>query len=164
MGTRDGNGVISTGRKLVVLSATPTLDTLAYASGDSLHTTVMTFNNVNPNGAGASLSGTVRGLTIIDKDAQGIALELWLYDTAITPAAANNAHSISDADAAHCLGIISVPSANWFASALNKIGSVYTIDLPFQTADGKLYGHMVTRGTPTYTASGLVVNLLVTDD
>lgn len=146
----------------VKITVTPVLDTSAYISGDSLHTAVLTFAGAARANGG---SGTVRGLVIVDKDVQSKAGELWLFDTAVTPAAANAAHSISDADAAHCLGVISFGAA-YFASALNSIASTYGELLRYNcaAADTALYGILVTRSTPTYTASGLNVSLLVAQD
>lgn len=142
----------------VVVSATPTLDTSIYASGDSLHTTVISFANAVRATGG---TGTIRKMVIIDKDVQSIALELWLFSATVTPAAANAAHSISDADAALCIGVI--PSGTYYASALNSI-AVSSPTLPILVAATTLFGILVTRGTPTYTASGLTIALQISQD
>jgi len=153
----DGQGALWTRRPpVVVVSVTPTLDTSIYASGDSLHTTVLSFANAVRVTGG---SGYVDKLVVVDKDLQSIAGELWLFSASVTPAAANAAHSISDADAALCVGVI--PFGPYYASALNSVSVSKDIRLPFTVAATTLFGILVTRGTPTYTASGLVVSLQI---
>lgn len=143
---------------VVTVSATPTLDTSIYASGDSLHTTVISFASAVRTTAG---TGTVRKMVVLDKIAQSIALELWLFSATVTPAAANAAHAISDADAALCIGVI--PSGTYYASSNNSI-SVTSPALPITCAATTLFGILVTRGTPTYGASDLVVSLVIEQD
>lgn len=153
----DGQGALWVRQPpLVVVSATPTLDTLIYASGDSLHTAVLSFANAVRVSGG---SGVVDKLIVVDKDLQSAAGELWLFSASVTPAAANAAHSISDADAALCVGVI--PFGTYYASALNSVSVAKDIRLPFTVAATTLFGIAVTRGTPTYTASGLVVSLQI---
>lgn len=155
----DGQGVLYTRKPpLLVVSATPTLDTVIYASGDSLHTAVLSFASAVRVSAG---SGVIRKVVVVDKDLQSAAGELWLFSATVTPAAANAAHSISDADAALCVGVI--PFGTYYASALNSI-SVASPALPITCAATTLFGILVTRGTPTYTAAGLVVTLVIEPD
>lgn len=153
----DGQGALWTRRPpLVVVSATPTLDTAIYASGDSLHTAVLSFANAVRVSGG---SGVVDKLIVVDKDLQSAAGELWLFSASVTPAAANAAHSISGADAALCVGVI--PFGTYYASALNAVSVAKDVRLPFVVAATSLFGILVTRGTPTYTAAGLVVSLTI---
>lgn len=155
----DSQGALWTRRPApVVVSATPTLDTAIYASGDSLHTTVISFASAVRATGGA---GTVRKLIVIDKDLQSVAGELWLFSATVTPAAANAAHSISDADAALCIGVI--PFGTYYASALNSV-AVSSPALPFTVAATTLFGIAVTRGAPTYTAAGLTIALHIDQD
>lgn len=153
-----GGVALPVGNKSTEITVTPTLDTSAYASGDSLHTTVITFANAVGVSAG---SAVVDKLVISDHDVQSAAGELWLFNATVTPATANAAHSISDADADKCIGVI--PFGPYFASALNSI-SVAKPGLPIKCAATSLFGILVTRGTPTYTASGLVVTLQISQD
>jgi hypothetical protein len=150
---------VPVGNKTAVLSASPTLDTSAYASGDCLHTSVISFANAVAVSGG---TGTIVKLTVIDADLQSAAGELWLFSATVTPAAANAAHSISDGDAALCVGVI--PFGPYYASALNSVSVNSSISLPFSCAATTLFAIAVTRGTPTYTASGLTIKLLVAQD
>lgn len=153
----DGQGALWVRQPpLVVVSATPTLDTLIYASGDSLHTAVLSFASAVRVTGG---SGVVDKLIVVDKDLQSAAGELWLFSASVTPAAANAAHSISDADAALCVGVI--PFGTYYASALNSVSVAKDVRLPFTVAATSLFGLLVTRGTPTYTAAGLTVSLTI---
>lgn len=155
----DSQGVLWTRTPAsIVVSVTPTLDTLIYASGDTLATAVLSFANAVRISGG---SGRVRKLVVIDNDLQSAAGELWLFSATVTPAAANAAHSISDADAALCVGVI--PFGTYYASALNSV-SVASVDLPINCAATTLFGIAVTRGTPTHTASGLTFALHIQPD
>jgi len=159
LGRVDSQGALLARRTpSVIVSASPTLDTAIYASGDSLHTAVISFASAVRLSGG---TGRVRKLVVIDKDLQSAAGELWLFSATVTPAAANAAHSISDADAALCVGVI--PFGTYYASALNSI-SVASPDLPINCAATTLFGILVTRGTPTYTAAGLTVALQIDTD
>jgi hypothetical protein len=146
----------------MVASVTPTLDTAAYATGDSLSAADLDFTDVVDNNGG---SGRVKKLIVVDNDAQAGPLELWLFTAAVSPAAANAAHSITDGEAATCVGVISVVAANYFASALNAVAHV-DVDLPFvcASAANDLFGVIVSRSNKTYTASGLTFKLLVERD
>lgn len=150
---------------MTAITVTPTLDTSAYVSGDCLHTAVIEFVNafgtLHAAGPG-QLQGWVDKLTIIDKDKQAAAGELWLFNSSVTPAAANAAHSISDADAAKCVGVI--PFGAYYDSALNSVSFAKNINLSVVSLSTSLWGILVTRGTPTYTASGLVVTIELTQD
>ena len=138
------------------ISAVPVLDTAAYASGDCLHTAPIHFTIL---GSGA-FSGFVEKMVVVDGAVQSAALELWLFDTSPTPAAANAAHSISDADAAHCIGVIY--SGAYAASALNSVSVAKGLNLAVSAAGREIYGILVSRGTGTYGVSDLVVTLEIT--
>lgn len=155
----DGQGALWTRRPAALVpTVTPTLDTAIYAAGDTLATAVLSFANAVRISGG---SGRVRKLVVVDRDAQSAAGELWLFSATVAPAAANAAHSISDADAALCVGVI--PFGTYYASALNSV-SVTSVDLPITCAATTLFGILVTRGTPTHTAGGLSVTLAIDPD
>ena len=154
----DGTDIVrvNAGSPEVVVSATPTLDTSIYASGDSLHTAVITFTGAVGRSGGY---GKVKKMVVVDASAQTAAFELWLFSATVTPAAANSVHSISDADAALCVGVIA--SGTYFASALNSVCVTKGVDLDFKVAGTSLFGILVTRSTPTYLAGSLTVSLQI---
>ena len=119
-----GDEALHVAQPFVAVTATPLLDTSAYASGDALHVTTMKFAEC----FGDSRSGYVEKMVIVDNAVQSQPCELWLFRGPITSAAANAAHSISDADAAKCVGVIS--SGAYFASALNSVSVAKGINLP----------------------------------
>ena len=155
MGTGAGAATLSVGQPGVVVSATPTLDTSAYAAGDCLHSAVIAFANA----VGTNLTGYIEKMVIVDALGQSAACELWLFSASVTPAAANAAHAISDADALLCIGVI--PSGTYYASSNNSVSVAKGVNLAIKTAATTLYGILVTRGTPTYGASSLTVSLLI---
>ena len=156
-GVANGTGMAVT-QPGTVVSATPTLDTSAYAIGDCLHTAVIEFANALP----ASHTGFVEKMVIVDALAQSQPCELWLFKSTVAPATANAAHSISDADALLCIGVIS--SGPYYASALNSVSIAKALSLAINTTGTSLFGILVTRGTPTYGAGSLTVSLLITAD
>lgn len=138
--------------KRAVASVTPTLDTAAYAAGDAL-ATVMTF-------AGLPQRGYIDRLTVIDLGKQDAAGELWLFDAAVTGAAANAAHDVSDADLAHCVAVI--PFGPYYDASDNSVSVAKGVDCAYDTGDtgtGTLYGIAVTRGTPTYADGDLTITI-----
>ena len=143
----------------LVVTVTPTLDTNVYASGDCLHTAVMTFANAARVSGG---SGVIQKLVVVDADLQSAAGELWLFSETVTPAAANAAHSISDADAALCIGVI--PFGPYYASALNSVSVAKGVNLAYKVAATSLFAIAVTRGTPTQSATGLTFSLFFARD
>lgn len=146
---------------VVEVTATPTIDTAIFASGDILHSTIITFSGaVRANGG----TGTIVGFSVFDYDLEQSPLELWLFSSSVTIPAANAAWSVSDADAANCLGVL--PSGVYYASALNAVATANPVH-PFKAGAGttSIYGALVTRGTPTYTnATDIKVGLLIAQD
>jgi hypothetical protein len=144
-----------------VISVTPTLDTSAYASGDTLFDSTAVASAVRVSAGRAVL----QSITVIDKDDQGVALDLFVFDSSVTFGTANAAPSISDADAAKCLGFAQVLAADYIDVGGAKIACVKNIGLPLEAASGTtLYIAAITRGTPTHTASGLVIRIGLLQD
>ena len=111
-------------------------------------------------------TGTIPRVLFVDYDLQAISGELWLFDTA--PAGLpddNAAFTITDADAARCIGV--VPFNTYYASALNCVSpGVPLTPIVFQCAAASrdLYGAFVTRGTPTYVTAHPTFRLVVWQD
>jgi hypothetical protein len=152
------------GGNTTAIDVVPTLTVHAtYVSGDFVGTssTAMEF----PNAARVSTgTGVVQSATLVDYAAQSIAAELWLFDTAVTPPTDSAAWSISDADAARCIGVIAFQ--NYFASALNSIsnGVIPNGGLGFKSSGTSLWGCLVTRGAPAYASGDLTVRLIIIQD
>ncbi len=158
------NNLGAVGGHTACIDVVPTLTVHAtYATGDYVGTsaTPMTFTNAARVNAG---TGIIVGAVLIDYAIQSIAGELWLFDTAITPPNDSAAWSISDADAARCLGVI--PFNTYYASALNSVCPIGGLTIAFQTlpASKNIYGCFVTRGAPAYASGDLTFRLRVLQD
>ncbi len=132
--------------------STPTLTVAgAYVTGDYIgpSTTPASFTSVVRTSGGA---GVLESIVITDKvTTAAVALELWLFNQTFTAPTDNAAWSISDADAANCIGVIPLSAANWYASSLNKVFTLPAIALPFNVAVTTLFYALVARGsTPTW--------------
>ena len=127
--------------------------------------TPMTFAGCAAENGG---SGKVTACLFVDGDLQGIVAELWLFDQ--LPAGFpldNAAWTVTDATAKYCIGVIPLPAASYYASALNSVClGVPAAPLAFKcTANSTaLYGAFVTRGTPTYTTAVPFFRLYITQD
>jgi hypothetical protein len=140
-------------------TVTPTLTVHAtYVAGDYVGTSgvPMTFAGVARVNGGTFVPSS---LIVIDRAAQSVPGELWLFDAAVTPPADSAAWSISDADAAHCIAVI--PASNYYASALNSVGFGGSTRLCKAAAGTtSVFGCWVTRGAPAYADQDLTFVLL----
>lgn len=147
-----------------VVPVTPVLTVAgAYIAGDyiGMSSVPMTFANALRLPGG---SGIVYSCVLIDRALQSKGLELWLFDSTVTPPADNAAWTITDADAAKCIGVISLDT--YFASAANSITEAANIGLAFELPAGSvnLFGCLVSRGTPTYASLDITIKLGILQD
>ena len=150
----DGAGGDLSFAQAVVLSATPTLDTSIYASGDSLWSSVLAIANAVRSAGG---TGQLVKVVITDYAAQSAPLDLLFFNASLAIAAANAAHSITDAElAAKALGHISIVAGDYISNGANSVATKL-ITFPYSCAATTLYIAGVTRGTPTYAAGSLVL-------
>lgn len=146
-----------------VSNVTVTVDTSIYAAGDSLSTAAIDFQV-------QAMKGLIRSVTIVDPDhntAANLAGNLWLFAGAVTPAAANAAHDITDAHAAKCIGIIPVVAGDAQLSASNTVASAklaqplpYSLEeLPSGASvaahEMHIYGIYVVGATPTFAGASV---------
>ena len=139
--------------RTVIVEARPTLDTSAYASGDTLFDRLaLTVPRCQD-----ALRGTLKGVTILDKDDQGAAIDLYLLKGNVAFGTANAAPSISDADGEAILGYVPVTASKDLGGC--RFGQTDAA-VGFSLAAGEaLYLAAVVNGTPTHTAAGLVIRL-----
>ncbi len=147
-------------------SANPVLTVAAsYASGDYVGTSnqVWLFPGAfRPGGPG---TGILHSALLIDKAAQSISTELWLFSQPVAVPADSAAWDITDANAQFLLGVI--PFSTYYASASNSVAPVAGLGLPVWATgqgDTNLYGGVVTRGAPSYTTGDLTVVLAILAD
>lgn len=146
------------GRVHRVFSATPTIDTNIYASGDLLGTK-LSFSGAGQRGDGVAAGGIVRSVLITDLAAQGADIDVVLFnaDPSGTTFTNNAAFDLADADIAKVVGVAQVTTDAAFND--NGVSFAHNLYIPFNVAAGNiLYGALVVRATPTYaTAADLVV-------
>lgn len=125
----------------------PTLSTSpAYTAGDVLFDTVALQSAIK--------IGTIKGITIVDKDDVGENLDLYLFKSSVSLGTANSAPNISDVNADEIIGVLSNISAS------KDIGGVrvasYEFNLSFDVVEsGTLYVAGITTTAFTHTASGI---------
>jgi hypothetical protein len=137
-----------TGRTHATLSASPTVDTAIYASGDLIGGKLSFTSAVLASAGG----GEILNCLLADQAKQDAEIDLVLFDadptgTTFTDQAALD---IADADLTKIIGIYRFSDYADFAD--NAIAQV-TLASGFKLASGTtLFGALVSRGTPTYVA------------
>jgi hypothetical protein len=145
------------------VSVTPTITTTAYTTG------FVVGGKLSFLGAARTKTktGWVVSAAIADKSTTTSDMELWLYDTDLAAAVANNtAFAPTVADNLNCIGIISFGSATRFAASANGMKVTTFSPIPFLIPTGTtLYGVLVVRGTPTFVGtSDLTITLGISQD
>jgi len=148
------------GGGVLLISQTPTISTSAYTAKDAVGGKLTFASAARWSGAG----GLIVGLSIDDLDQERAPLELVLFNQDFTASSDNAVFDPSDADLANLIAVI--PLTQYFDFNDNAAGYVGNLAIPYACVGGtSLYGQLVTRGTPTYTAtSDLVVKLHVLRD
>jgi hypothetical protein len=144
----------------LVVSVTPTLDTSAYAAGDCMDTTILSFSGAAAVSGG---SGHILRMTVIDDDDLGASgdFKVHFFESSVTPATENAAHSLSDGDADEYIGTISTESGTWQDHVNNQtVTVVCSPPIPYKLDSGTtLFGIPVAIDGQTHTASGLEIKL-----
>ena len=108
----------------------------AYIAGDFVGTSAAAIAFANAVRV-AGGSGVIESAVLIDAALQSASCELWLFDTAVTPPADNAAWTISDGNAATCIGVI--PFSTYYASALNSVSTAEGLNIAFSAAATATY-------------------------
>ena len=156
--TADGLYIVTVS---TVIDLTLSLDTGgAYSDGDVLAAAQELALAVRSSGG----TGVLQSIQVVDQDDQAQGLDIVISDSTITLGTENSAVSISDADAAKILGIIPVVSGDY----VDLVNSQYAIPefqpiviMPDTTS---LFISAISRGTGTYTASGIVLRIGILQD
>jgi hypothetical protein len=148
----DANGFLRvTAQPTNTIASTPTVSTTpAYTSGDSVGGKISLASAVRLAGTG----GTITSVTITDKGKQSAATDVVFFnaDPSNTTFTDNGALTVHDTDLLTIIGV--VPITSWAAFVDNSVGYANGLGLGFKIASGTtLYACLVTRGTPTYTAT-----------
>lgn len=143
----------TTGAKTKTVDLTFSLDTNIYASGDVLADTQVLAGAMRMR----DLTGVLSGFTLFDEDDQGIELDVVFLSANVSIGTENAAVSVTDANAREILGIVNVASSDWKDLGGVRVATVRNVNLPIKPASQTqdVYVALITRGTPTHTASGL---------
>lgn len=150
------------------VSASPTADTNAYATGELIGGK-LTFSPAVRSQTG---TGYVVSVKVVDLSAQAADLELVIFseNPAATTFTDQAAFDIADADVSKVVAVVALGSASRFAYADNGVKYVGSLLIPVQARSGDtftktLYGALLSRGTPTFAgASDLTVTLGISQD
>lgn len=146
------------GGNTILFSVTPTLDTSAYATGDVLFDRTVLTNFFRKNDG----TGILQSIQVIDKDDNGVAIDFYIQTTNQTLGTANSAPSISDTNAEEILGPFSVAAADYKDLGGCKVAKISGLAQAIKSVSGArtLYiSAVVNSGTPTFTASGMVLRI-----
>lgn len=139
-----------------VVEITATLDNSgAYAAGDVLFDTQEIAGAARVNGGVVIL----QSITILDKDDQAAEVDLVFLEANTSIGTENSAVSISDANAEDILGIVNIPTDDYTDLVASQVATTTAVGLEMKAAAGttSLYVAGITRGTPTHSASGMVL-------
>lgn len=143
-----------------IISQTPTITAGAYSAGDAVGGK-LTFT-------GCPEDGKIETVTIIDLDEEGPELNLVLFHADFTAVSDNAAFDVAAGEEARLIGIVNIASADFEDIGGLKVATKGNLGIGFKLSEtavtkrGRIYGQLMTPGTPTYTTtSDLVINIAV---
>lgn len=93
-------------------------------------------------------------LFLLDKDDEGMAMDIAFFDRSVTLAVPGDAWNVSDADMAYCIGYVSIGSSDWVDLGGNRVAAVNNLNLSMLPSSGTtVYAAIRSRGTSTFTAT-----------
>ena len=140
---------------------TPALSLSAYSSGDA----IAGLTTLSQAVRSADQSGLVEQLIIEDADAQSAAMDVLLFESAVAAGTDNAAYALSKPDMKKLVGLIRVQAADYVIVGARSIARVSPAIHIQMNASQHLFAQIVSRGTPTYTASdSLQLRLVMNQD
>lgn len=126
-------------------TATPTVSTSAYATGDCVGG-LMTFSTAFSESGG---TGLLQRVTIMCKSAQTAQLDMILFsdNPSSSTLTDNAAIAIAAADFDKVAGVVHI--TDWTNLGTPSVGFAYGLALPIKGTGTSMYGVLVSRGTPT---------------
>jgi len=146
-----------------IKEVTLSLNTSQYASGDVLADTQAITAAMHVNGG----AGVIDSVVVLDKDDQAAALDLVFLQTNVAIGTENSAVSITDTAADEVLGVVEVAAGDFVDLVNNQVAFKGNLGIIVQAPSGvdDLYVAAISRGTGTYTASGITLKIgMVWDD
>lgn len=152
------------GGHTVVKDVTLSLDTSVYAAGDVLAAT----QQVDAALRITDGTGSLVSVVVVDKDDQKAGFIIWFLSANVAMGTENASPSISDTDAASILGRIEVTTADYIdlgGASVAFVAPQTPIPLKAVSGTDDIYVAVVNgSGTPTFTASGVVLRLGILQD
>jgi hypothetical protein len=136
------------------ITITCSLDTSAYADGDVLFATQEIANAVRSNGDTCIL----QSIHVVDIDDQGVDFDLVFFNANTSLGTENSAPDIDDTEVLTTLAVYQFTN-DYVDLGANQVRTDTGIGLVLEAgaATTSLYVAGITRGAPTYTASGLQI-------
>lgn len=136
------------------VGVTFSLDTNAYADGDLVADTQALALAARKNGEFTTLETIV----LVDKDDQKAAVTLVFVEDDTSLGTENAAPTISDANAVKIIGHVKVVAGDYVDVGGASVAVVRNIKLKMKTlpTSRTIYVGIISNGTPTYSAAGLV--------
>ena len=148
--------------RIFVVEKTPTLDTNAFATGDLIGSEAIDLSSavlgVSDQSEGGS--GIIDSVVITDLDAQSANLDVLFFDTDPTNSTytENAEFDLHDTDLVSLVGVAHI--TDWTDFKDNSMGQAHNLNIPFVLNTGAtLFAVLVSRGAPTYGASGLTLRV-----
>ena len=145
----------SRSEQIRVVEATPIIDTSAYASGDSVGSSVIALSGATMGDEGPSAElygGYIQSVIVTDLGKQSANLDIVFFDKnpSATSFSDNNVFDINDADIVNIIGTVAI--TDWKDFNDNSQGQALNLTLPFVLEEGNtiLYAAIVSRGVPNY--------------
>lgn len=106
-------------------------------------------------------SGVINFVRLLDGDDQGAAMDLYFVGASDSWGTEGGAVAPTDAEAAEIFGSVSIAASEYTDLIASQEATKPNQNIPFKAPDGStsIWVVAVTRGTPTYTASGLKLRL-----
>jgi hypothetical protein len=107
--------------------------------------------------------GVIQSVLALDVDDQGEAFDLVFLSSNVALGTENAAVSISDANAAYVVGVVEIGAGDYVDLANSQAAHKENLGIGFQCAAGEtsLWVGAVSRGTGTYTASGIKLKISI---
>lgn len=108
-------------------------------------------------------TGIVHAVRLLDDDDQGTDLDLYFVGASDSWGTEGSALAPTDAEAAEIFGSVSIESGDYTDLIASQEATKTNLNIPVKAPDDgtSLWIVAVTRGTPTYTASGLHVRVTI---
>jgi hypothetical protein len=141
-------------------------DTLAYASGDILTSSAVSFGGVART---VGMSGRILRIMMKETATSGAiqkpTLRLWVFGASVTPAARNSPQAFSSSQLDVFLGTISILNTDWVDCASNVASVDKVLDLSYvlQTNSSTLYIVPEVRASYTFNSTARIVTQLIVE-